>query len=334
MKVTAFDTLRVLITGGCGFIGHHFVRAFLAKGYDVTVLDDLSTGSIKNLPNHRSLTFIQASVLDEQAVRWATTNVHLIVHLASLVGMRLCHHYSDIALNVSVKGTSNLLKYARDMLLILFSSSAVYGVDSADQTEEKLIPSEAIPLSYDGGKRGYAVGKWTMEHLAMAACDRGSQVIIIRPFNVVGGGQRGCYGMVIPTFIENALQGKPLYVYGDGTQTRCFSDVHMFVNCVLKLLKIDRAWEPPYNIINIGSDQSTSIHTLARLVHKMTNSTGQICFKSYDEVFPGKRDVQNRVQHGKNLERLIGDVEWPDTSTIVSRILTTRTSPSVNHKER
>lgn len=331
IETTAFDNPRVLITGGCGFIGHHLVRAFLAKGYHVTVLDDLSTGHLKNLPYHPFLTFIRASILDEGALRQALTDVHLIFHLASLVGMRLCHQNADTSFNVSVKGTSNLLKFAPDVPLVLFSSSAVYGADSTEWIDESLIASEAIPLSYDGEERGYAVGKWTMEHLAMAACDKGRKVMIIRPFNVVGRGQRGCYGMVIPTFIKNALEGKVLNVYGDGTQTRCFSDVVTFVNCLLKLIDTQRAWEPPYNVINIGADQSTSIYSLAELVRTMTNSSGPIFFKRYEDVFPGKKDVKERVQHGRNLETLIGDVKWPNIAQILTKILETRTSPSVNY---
>ena len=219
----------VLVTGGAGFIGHHLVRALLEAGHAVRVLDDLSTGTRANLPQHPNLDFQPGSILDREAVATAARGAGSIVHLAGLVGMRLVTRRPALAYRTTVEGTRNLLRATRAPIALL-SSSAVYGIEAETDTQESLPIHRSAPLAYDGGRPGYATGKWQMERMAQDAARDGRNILVVRPFNVVGHGQRSDSGMVLPRFIELARRGEPLTVYGDGMQTRCFTEVGVFAD--------------------------------------------------------------------------------------------------------
>lgn len=179
---------RVLITGGCGFIGHILVNSLLSRGHHIVVLDDLSTGRKDALPSHPAITFYKGSVLDKTAVQSAIGGCQLVMHLACLVGKQLVTACPEMAFRVSLEGLSHILEVGNEIPVVLFSSSAVYGLDPAYKCDETWdIPYE-FPLSYDGGYRGYAVGKWEMERLANREAKKGRAIVIIRPFNVVGPG--------------------------------------------------------------------------------------------------------------------------------------------------
>ena len=227
---------RVLVTGGCGFLGGHIVPYLLNRGHKVTVLDDLSTGSLSNIPQeHPNLTFVQGSVLNLELIQNHAHNKDLIIHLASTVGMELVYSKPNESYVISKTGTENMLSTPSHIPIVLFSSSAVYGQTSLSQVAEHQSVTLDDALSYDGDVYGYAVGKWELENLGKLAMKKGRQVMIIRPFNVVGTGQSSAYGMVVPNFIKKALHGNPVTIYDDGNQSRSFTCVETFTYCLYKL---------------------------------------------------------------------------------------------------
>jgi UDP-glucose 4-epimerase len=308
----------VLVTGGCGFIGHHLVRHLLQSGHRVAVLDDLSTGLRGNLPSHPRLRFLLGSVLDPASVAAASGSADLVVHLAGIVGMRLATRCPGATYVTSTAGTRNVLRACKAPVVAV-SSSAVYGLDADPDGDESHALPASRPLAYDGGMRGYASGKWMLERLASRASLDGRPTLIVRPFNVVGPGQRGTYGMVLPRFLDDALHDRPLLVYGDGTQTRSFCDVATFVHVLVRLICTPAAWKSPALAVNIGNPCSTSVLDLASVVLQVTGSGSPIRCIPYESVFPGKRDVLKRVPRIDRLEGLIGRIDWPALHAVVRR---------------
>jgi UDP-glucose 4-epimerase len=311
---------KTLVTGGCGFIGSHLVARLLDERDQVSVLDDLSTGRYENLPRSPRLTFHLGSVLDASAVARAAAGVDRIIHLASVVGMRLASSRQDLAYRVAVEGTSMVLGATGRRPIVIFSSSSVYpDVDQRAHHESDPLSNEAA-LAYDGGQPGYACGKLGLEHLAGEEGRKGRRVLIVRPFNVVGARQASAYGMVLPTFIENARATRPLRVYDDGEQTRTFADVTMFVDCLLRLMDRERAWMPPENTFNIGSTECTTINRLADLVREAAGARVPVVYTPYEAVFPGRRDVRSRLPDTTRLETVLGPLRWPSVTEIVRRL--------------
>lgn len=306
-----------LVTGGCGFLGHHLVRRLVSDGWQVTVLDDFSTGTWTNLPNSPQVSLVEGSVLDPVACRRAAEGVSLVFHLAAVVGMRLAVSEREQAYRISEDGTRNVLEASGDARAVLFSSSAIYGLTRKAAVSEDQVPGEEGCLQYDGGYRGYASGKWALEQLGRAEAAAGRSILIVRPFNAVGERQSGTYGMVVPSFIQNALSGRALSVFDDGNQSRTFSEVRTVVNCLVNLLPVQEAWQVPHNVINIGTQQSTTIRELAQIVLAETGADVPLRFIPYGEAFPGKTDVRARIPDTKRLESRIGAVEWPPLRQIV-----------------
>jgi UDP-glucose 4-epimerase len=311
---------RVLVTGGAGFIGSHLVRRLLAQGAQVTVLDDLSTGREENLPDHPRLRLVRGCITDPRAVR-AAGPADLVLHFAGVVGMRLATRERERAYRVAVEGTCRVLRETAPAPVVLCSSSAVYGLDAACPVGERLgLPVRAL-LAYDGGSPGYASGKRRLEQLGHASARGGRRVLVIRPFNVVGPGQTGAYGMVLPSFVERARAGLPLEVYDDGGQTRCFSEVRVFTACVLALARAPEAWTRRPRVVNVGCSSPTSIAELARMVLQETRSSSTIRHLPYTHVFGGRRDVRERVPDTTRLRALVGDTAWPDIRAIVRDVV-------------
>ncbi|HYE76976.1 MAG TPA: NAD-dependent epimerase/dehydratase family protein [bacterium] len=316
------DAGPVLVTGGCGFLGHHLVRRLLDEGHEVAILDDLSTGTLANVPtDDERLHVVEGSVLDPAAVRRAAEDAAAVFHLAGVVGMRLAVGDRDRAYNIAVDGTRNVLEATGNTPVVLYSSSAVYGLTSRVAVSEDQTPGESGVLAYDGGYRGYATGKWELEKLGQAAATTGRPVLIVRPFNAVGEGQTGTYGMVVPSFIRMARSGEPLTVYDDGEQSRTFSEVRTFVDALMRLVVLPEAWAFPRNVFNIGTSESTTIGELAQIVLEETDSESVVHYIPYGEIFPGKQDVRARVPDTTRLERLIGPVEWPTIREVVRELV-------------
>lgn len=318
--ISKLENRRVLVTGGCGFIGSHLIPFLLAKGSIVTVIDDLSTGPESNLPHHENLTLIKASVLDTGIIRAFARDSDLIFHMASLVGMKLVAKKPQYSYDVSKIGTENILELSGKVPTVLFSSSAVYGLTKKAYAVESKSISAKEALEYDGNKLGYASGKWAMEQAGIRAMEAGKPVMIIRPFNIVGHGQVTTYGMVVPNFVDSAMKGLPLTIYDSGHQTRSFSCVEVFCAVMEKLITQPAAWQRPNNIINIGSDQMTSINELAHLTIESLESKSTINYVPYDSVFPCKKDVLHRRPDLSRLETLVGAVEWPSIRSIVEAL--------------
>ncbi len=301
------------------------VRRLIEMGFVVVVLDDLSTGYEENLPLDLCgrLFLIRGSVLDNPLIQNIVKEVKFIFHLANLVGFERVYNNEGLTYSTSVEGTQNILQATRHIPIVLFSSSSVYGLDCPGKARENNNIDENNLLAYDGGRRGYACGKWRMELLGRREASAGRPVMIVRPFNVVGQGQAESYGMVLPRFIDQAGKGEALTIYGSGLQSRCFSDVHTFIDCVMELVNHPEAWLYPNNVVNLGNDVSTTILELAEIVIRETYSGSSVNFVSYKDKYPGKEDVYRRVPDIRRLQDFLGPVAWPDVSVIVEKMCVT-----------
>ncbi len=310
------NVTSVLVTGGAGFIGSHLVDTLLARGHSVTVIDDMSTGLRSNLPTENErLCVLNGSVGDQLHVVQATFDY--IYHLAAAVGVKLVVDEPIRTIETNVLETSSILRFAskNKTPILLASTSEVYG------------KSEALPMQEDGdlvfgstakSRWSYGCSKALDEHLALAWNRReGLPVRIPRFFNTIGPRQRGSWGMVVPRFIQAALSGTPIIVYGDGSQTRCFCDVRDAVPMLLDLMNTENAVG---KTVNVGSDDPITILQLAELVQTTLNSNSKIEFKTMNDVYgDGFEDLQDRQPDLTLLHSLIGTRERiPLQKTITS----------------
>jgi UDP-glucose 4-epimerase len=274
--------LRVLITGGAGFIGSHLADAYLQRGDEVLIIDDLSTGTIENirqLKNNPRFQYTIDSVHNQPVTAELVDQCDLVVHLAAAVGVKLIVESPVRTIETNVKGTEVVLALAnkKQKRVLVASTSEVYGL-SAD-----------VPFKEDGnlvmgattkGRWSYACSKAIDEFLALAYWrEKKLPTTIVRLFNTVGPRQTGRYGMVIPTFVKQALASRPITVYGNGKQTRCFGYVGDVVEALIKLM--DHA-DSVGQVYNIGSTEEISIAKLAEKVKELTNSDSEIVFVPYD----------------------------------------------------
>lgn len=309
--------MRVLVTGGCGFIGSHVVQRLLARGDEVVVLDDLSVGVRDNLPRHARLHVVVGSVENASCVRAAGARCDLVIHLAGVVGMQLVARASARTYRISVEGTANVLGETAGPT-ILVSSSCVYG--HRDRVcRESIAIDRAVTLATDAGEPGYATGKWELEALASAARASGRDVLVVRPFNVVGPRQTHRHGMVLPRFVRAALREEPLIIYDDGQQTRAFSFVDDFISALLRLAEMPEAWARCDGLLNLGDPTPTSILDLARVVLEVTRSASRLEHVAYAKAFPGRADIVHRIPDTARAEQLLGPLSWTSLREIVRR---------------
>lgn len=299
--------MRVLVTGGAGFIGSHLVEALLARGDEVTVLDDLSTGRRENLASAAGdprLRFVQGDVRDAEAVRGAVEGCAAIHHLAAAVGVRLIVEQPVRSIETNIHGTETVLRAAseRAIPVLIASSSEVYGkgIRCPFREDDDLVLGPTTVTRWS-----YAAGKAVDEFLALAHHrERGTRVVIARFFNTVGPRQVGRYGMVIPRFVEQALDGGPLTIYGDGTQTRCFGYVGEVVRACLALLETPAAWG---RVFNVGSPHEVSVNDLAEKVRALANRSAGVRRIPFEEVYgPGFEDLDRRVPCVDRLREVLG----------------------------
>ena len=300
--------MHVFITGGAGFIGGHLAEALIRRGDRVRVLDDLSTGTLGNLANvgkSPDFEFIRADVVqDASLVRRCVKEADSVIHLAAAVGVELVVKEPARTITTNVHGTENVLTPAAEFgkRVIIASTSEVYGKSPRERFSES---DDLIIGASTHSRWSYACSKLLDEFLLMAHC-RSAKLpgTVVRFFNTVGPRQTGRYGMVIPRFIGAALAGKPLQVYGDGKQTRCFCHVADVVTALLLLL--DRR-ETYGEIYNIGSNESVSIRELAERVIKRTGSSSGIEFVPYDIAYAaGFEDMRHRMPDTGKLTKLTG----------------------------
>ncbi len=317
------DAMRTLITGGAGFIGSHLVEALIARGDEVAVLDDESTGRSENLravAGNVRLSRVRGSVTDEATVATAIGACDRVVHLAAAVGVRRILEAQVDSIAVNVIGTELVLRHAatRATPVFLASSSEVYGKGVAAPFRED---DDALLGATSRHRWSYACGKMLDEFLALAFWrERGLPVRIGRFFNTTGPRQSARFGMVLPRLCRAALTGGPLEVHGDGTQTRCFLHVADCVAAVLALLDCDAAIG---EVVNIGSRHEVAIGELARMVAAQAGTGAAIRLVPYAEAFPqgGFEDLRRRVPDVSKLTRLTGWRESHDLAGIVRACL-------------
>ncbi len=299
--------MRALITGGAGFIGSHLLDAVLDQGDGAIVLDNLATGSHVNIRHHIAdprLEFVNGSILNADLVDDLVSRCDVVFHLAAAVGVKLIVERPLESLITNVRGSEILLekshKYGKKVLLT--STSEVYG------------KSPDLPLREDGdrllgppqvGRWSYSTSKAVDEILAHAYWkSKGLPVVIVRLFNTVGPRQSGEYGMVVPRFVQSALEGKDLAVHGDGSQSRCFGYVGDIVPALLALMD---SREAEGEVVNLGSTEEVTIADLAKLIIEITGSKSQIRFVPYEEAFGAEfEDMPRRIPSIAKAEKLIG----------------------------
>lgn len=299
--------MKVLITGGAGFIGSHLTRALLAAGHSVAVIDDLSTGSLDNIapfqddPHYR---FVKGDILVAEDLETLVEESDTMFHLAAAVGVELVVHDPVRTILTNVQGTERVLTAAtkHNKRVILASTSEVYGKSAKplfSETDDLLIgPSTHSRWSY-------ACSKLMDEFLLMAYFrDRGLRGTVVRFFNTVGPGQTGRYGMVIPRFVAAALAGEPLKVFGTGEQTRCFCHVADVVRALMLLMDDPGSFG---GIYNIGSTEKVTIRQLAEFVIRELNSSSKIDVIPYDQAYAnGFEDMLHRAPDCSKLHTLTG----------------------------
>jgi len=301
--------MRYLITGGAGFIGSHLADLLLAQDRKatVTLLDNLSTGNYQNiahLENHPRVRLLIGSVLDEAFLEAIVRECDAIFHLASAVGVKLILERPVQSIETIVKGTNAVLqlasRYRRPVLLT--STSEVYGKSTAIPFRED---GDQVMGATDKQRWAYASAKALEEFLALAHFrETRLPVMITRLFNTVGPRQTGRYGMVLPTFVRQALQGKAITVYGDGKQARCFCHVADVVGALAKLMNTPKARG---EVVNIGASDEVTILELAKRVKKILKSDSDIKLVPYDEAYSdGFEEMARRVPSLEKAKRLIG----------------------------
>jgi len=314
--------MRALITGGAGFIGSHLSQALLKAGHEVFALDNLSTGSIDNiehLKSHPTLHYTNESVTNEPVLAELIDRSDVIFHLAAAVGVKLIVEAPVHTIETNVHGTEVVLTHAnkKKKLVIVASTSEVYG-----KSKEVPFKEEAdIRLGATWKHRwAYACSKALDEFLALAYWkERQLPVIVVRLFNTVGPRQTGQYGMVIPSFVRQALAGQPITVFGDGTQSRSFTYVGDVVGALIKLSAESRAIGQVYNI---GNSHEITIRALAEKIKTMTNSSSEIVTIPYDQAYDaGFEDMPRRVPDLTKIHELIGYVPEVQLEEILSQVI-------------
>src|SRR5579885_1831279 len=299
--------MRVLITGGAGFIGSHLADAYLARGDEVFVLDVLATGSmdnIRHLKGRAGFHYTIESVHHAPTVAELVDQCDVVIHLAAAVGVRLIVESPVRTIETNVHGTEVVLAKAnkKKKKVLIASTSEVYGL------------SDQVPFREDGnlvlgptarGRWSYACSKAIDEFLALAYWrERKLPTVIVRLFNTVGPRQTGQYGMVVPTFVEQALTGRPITIHGDGRQSRCFADVTDVVRAIVALMDHPGAVG---EVFNIGSDEEVTIRALAERVKALTLSRSEIVTIPYERAYgEGFEDMPRRVPDLAKIGGLIG----------------------------
>ena len=307
IKTRGSNHLRVLITGGAGFIGSHLSDAYLQRGDEVFCIDDLSTGSIENirhLKDHPRFHYTIENVHNQPVTAELVDQCDVIFHLAAAVGVKLIVESPVRTIETNVHGTEVVLSLAnkKKKRVLIASTSEVYGL------------SNDVPFREDGnlvmgattkGRWSYACSKAIDEFLALAYWrEKKLPTTVVRLFNTVGPRQTGQYGMVIPTFVKQALAGRPITVYGNGKQSRCFCYVGDVVGALVKLM--DKS-EAVGEVFNVGSNQEITIHDLAKRVKELTKSESEIVFVPYDEAYEeGFEDMPRRVPDTSKVNKLVG----------------------------
>jgi len=314
--------MRVLITGGAGFIGSHLAEAYLGRGDEVWVLDDLSTGGIQNIEHLKGkpgFHYVVETVMNIPVLAECIDRCDQVLHMAAAVGVRLIVESPVNTIETNIKGTENVLMLAnkKKKKVLIASTSEVYGKSTKVpfREDDDLVLGPTIK-----GRWSYACSKAIDEFLAIAYWkEKRHPVVICRLFNTVGPRQTGRYGMVIPTFVRQALSGKPITVFGDGTQSRSFTYVSDVVGAIVKLMDSD---ETTGQVFNIGNGREITIMDLARLVKELTNSSSEILLIPYDRAYEeGFEDMPRRVPDISKIRKMIGYEPTLNIKEILKKVI-------------
>ncbi len=314
--------MRAFITGGAGFIGSHLAEALLAAGHQVSVLDNLSTGSIANIePLKRRPGFHYAidSVTNEPLLAELVDGCDVVFHLAAAVGVKLIVEAPVHTIETNVHGTEVVLRHAnkKKKLVVIASTSEVYGKSTAVPFHED---ADLVLGPTTKHRWAYACSKAIDEFLALAYWkEKKLPVVITRFFNTVGPRQTGRYGMVIPNFVRQGLSGQPITVHGDGRQTRSFCHVSDVVDALQRLVAEPRAIG---QVFNVGNDQEISIMALAERVRALTGGRSDIVTIPYDQAYEsGFEDMPRRVPDLTKIRALVGFTAQSDLDGILAGVI-------------
>jgi nucleoside-diphosphate-sugar epimerase len=299
--------VRVLVTGGAGFIGSHIVDRLIQNGHEVSALDDLSTGryrNIRHLLDHPHFRFTEGSVLDVDLVDSEVARVDVVYHMAAAVGVQLIVDRPLQSLITNIKGTENVLDAAQKYRtkILITSTSEIYGKSSNGPFKEE---DDRVLGSPRKLRWSYSTSKAVDEILAYVYYkELGLPTVVVRLFNTVGPRQVGHYGMVVPRFINQALHGESLSVYGDGSQSRTFTSVFDVVNAVTRLMEAPQA---EGDVFNVAGHEEITIRNLAELVIQRTGSKSTIRFVPFEEVYGESfEDMARRAADTSKLEAATG----------------------------
>jgi UDP-glucose 4-epimerase len=319
--------MKVLITGGAGFVGSHLAELLLDQSHEVAVVDDLSTGAMDNIAHLKGrpgFTYVIDTIMNEPLTAELVDRADVIFHMAAAVGVKLIVEAPVRTIETNVHGTEVVLKHAakKGKLVVIFSTSEVYGKSAAVPFRED---TDLVMGPTFKHRWAYACSKAIDEFLALAYHrERNLPVIVVRLFNTVGPRQTGRYGMVIPTFVRQALAGEPITVYGDGQQTRSFTYVGDVVGAVARLMTAPAAVG---EVFNIGNPQEVSILALAERIKAMTGSQSDIVLVPYEEAYDtGFEDMPRRVPSLEKIHALIGYEPTVDLDGILERVIAHRRS--------
>jgi UDP-glucose 4-epimerase len=296
-----------LVTGGAGFIGSHFSERLIARGHRVTVIDDLSTGSVTNLAairDHKALRFHADTVMNLPLIRELVDEADIVVHLAAAVGVRLIVESPVRTIETNIGATEVLLEAVamKRKRVLVASTSEVYGKSTRFPFSED---DDLVLGPSNMGRWSYAASKLIDEFLTLAYHkEKKVPVTVVRLFNTVGPRQTGRYGMVIPTFVRQALENRPITVFGDGQQSRCFGHVLDVIGALEELCLTDAAIG---RVFNVGSTDEITIYKLAERVRAMTKSSSPIELVPYDKAYEeGFEDMLRRVPDTRRVQQTIG----------------------------
>ncbi len=314
--------MRYLITGGAGFIGSHLAEALLSEGHEVFILDDLSTGSVDNLAAvkaHPRLHLSVDTLFNAPLAAQLIDQADVVLHLAASVGVFQIIESPVRTIETNIRGTEIVLSNAakKGKPTLIASTSEVYG------------KSTRVPFSEDDdcvlgpsskGRWAYAASKLVDEFLALSYFkEKKLPTIVVRLFNTVGPRQTGRYGMVVPRFVRQALEGGPITVFGDGKQSRCFGYVEDVVGAMIRLTREPRAFG---QVFNVGNDREITIEELARLVRDRANPAAEIRSVPYDQAYEaGFEDMRRRIPDLRKIRDLIGYRPTLDIEQIVEKVI-------------
>ena len=313
--------MRILVTGGAGFIGSHLCERLVADGHSVTAIDDFSTGrkaNLESLSMTEAFTLVDGSILDSNKLSPLVNEADFVFHFAAAVGVFNIVNNPLSSLFTNIRGTENVLEAAnrRGVPVFISSSSEVYGKNVSDSLKESDDRILGSPVTL---RWSYSEAKAIDESLAYAYfVERQLETRIVRFFNTVGPRQLGAYGMVVPRFVKSALANQPITIYGDGKQTRCFAHVYDVIDAVIAVAFANNTIG---KVINIGNNFEISINDLAKKIIAETQSKSEIVYVPYEEAYgDGFEDMERRVPNIELINQLVGWKPQRDLTTMISDI--------------